>query len=110
MYKDSKDQFRTWFFPRHDFTLMILWTKFLIVAKERMVNGTGSTAFDLQLDKVESSWVEFLQELDYVIISDGHWFFRVRYLHEGDKLTSCVNCDDLNVTKHNTSFIVQMAF
>ncbi|PON75982.1 Altered xyloglucan 4-like [Trema orientale] len=110
MYKDSEDRFRKWYFPRHDFTLMKLWTKFLIEGEERMINGTGSSTFDLQLDKVENSWAEFLPELDYAIISDGHWFFRVMYLHQGKNLTGCVYCHEPNVTEHDISFAVRMAF
>ncbi|XP_030482846.1 xyloglucan O-acetyltransferase 4 isoform X1 [Cannabis sativa] len=110
IYKDTEDRFKKWYFPNHDFTLMILWTKFLIVGEERMVNGTGTSAFDLQLDKVENSWADFLPELDYAIISDGHWFFRVMYLHQGNSLTGCVYCNEPNITKHDISFAVRMAF
>ncbi|PON75983.1 Altered xyloglucan 4-like [Trema orientale] len=109
-YKDSEDRFRKWYFPRHDFTLMKLWTKFLIEGEERMINVTGSSAFDLHLDKVENSWAEFLPELDYVLISDGHWFFRVMYLHQGNNITGCVYCHEPNVPQHNISYAVRMAF
>ncbi|PON47454.1 Altered xyloglucan 4-like [Parasponia andersonii] len=44
-YKDSEDRFRKWYFPRHDFTLMKLWTKFLIEGEERMINGTGELQY-----------------------------------------------------------------
>ena len=75
-----------------------------------MINGTGSSAFDLYLDKVDNSWSQSLPELDYVIISSGHWFFRVMYLNEGDKLMGCVYCNEPNVTKHGIGSAVQMAF
>ncbi|KAH0973047.1 hypothetical protein GBA52_025203 [Prunus armeniaca] len=55
VYKDSEDRFRTWYFPQHDFTLMKLWSKYLIAADERMVNGTGSGTFDLHLDRLDDS-------------------------------------------------------
>lgn len=110
IYKDSEDRFRRWYFPRHNFTLMILWTKFLVDGNERMINGTGTSAFDLHLDKVDNAWSDFLPEIDYAIISAGHWFFRVMYLHEGDNLTGCVYCNEPNVTKHDISFAVRMAF
>uniref|UniRef100_A0A803QLX9 Trichome birefringence-like N-terminal domain-containing protein n=1 Tax=Cannabis sativa TaxID=3483 RepID=A0A803QLX9_CANSA len=82
----------------------------LLSQEKRMVNGTGTSAFDLQLDKVENSWADFLPELDYAIISDGHWFFRVMYLHQGNSLTGCVYCNEPNITKHDISFAVRMAF
>ncbi|KAJ1384250.1 PMR5 N-terminal domain [Sesbania bispinosa] len=110
VYKDSDDRFREWYFPNHDFTVMLLWSRFLIVAEERMVNGTGSSIFDMQLDKVDDAWAKKLPELDYAIISDGHWFFRVMYLHEADKLVGCVFCSQPNVTYYNVDFPFRMAF
>ncbi|KAL1357103.1 hypothetical protein AAHE18_05G232700 [Arachis hypogaea] len=41
MYKDPEDKYRQWYFPKHDFTLMMIWSRFLIVGEERIVNGTG---------------------------------------------------------------------
>ncbi|KAK9925233.1 hypothetical protein M0R45_033562 [Rubus argutus] len=110
IYKDSEDRFRTWYFPQHDFTLMKLWSKYLIAADERMVNGTGSGIFDLHIDKIDDEWAKHLPDLDYAIISDGHWFFRVLYLLEGDNLIGCVYCNQPNITGLNISNAVRMAF
>ena len=110
VYKDSEDKYRKWYFPNHDFTLMMVWSRFLIVAEERMVNGSGSSIFDLQLDKVDDDWAREFHDLDYAIISDGHWFFRIMYLHEGDKLIGCVYCHEPNVTDYNIDFPFRMAF
>lgn len=109
VYKDSEDRFRTLYFPRHDFTLMVLWSKFLIVGEERMINGTGSSFFDLQIDKVEDEWAKYLPDIDYAIISAGHWFFRVLYLHEGENQVGCVYCHEPNVTDLNIDFALRMA-
>ncbi|XP_062010049.1 xyloglucan O-acetyltransferase 4 [Rosa rugosa] len=110
IYKDSEDRFRTWYFPQHDFTLMKLWSKYLIAADERMVNGTGSGVFDLHIDRIDDEWAKHLPGLDYAIISDGHWFFRVLYLYKGKKLIGCVYCNQPNITGLNTSNAVRMAF
>lgn len=110
IYKDSEDRFRKWYFPSYDFTLMMLWSRFLIVGEERMVNGTGSSIFDMQLDKVDNDWAKELPNLDYAIISDGHWFFRVMHLHEAGKLVGCVYCNEQNVTNYNPDFPFRMAF
>lgn len=110
IYKDSEDRFRTWYFPRYDFTLMVLWSKYLIVGEERMNNGTGSGVFDLQLDKVDDTWAKYLPDIDYAIISAGHWFFRTLYLHERDKIVGCVYCHDSNFTDYNIDFALRMAF
>ncbi|CAL8141632.1 unnamed protein product [Prunus armeniaca] len=110
VYKDSEDRFRTWYFPQHDFTLMKLWSKYLIAADERMVNGTGSGTFDLHLDRLDDQWARHLPDLDYAIVSGGHWFFRLMYLHESGNLTGCVYCNQPNVTDYNISHAVRMAF
>lgn len=108
-YKDSEDRFRTWYFPRHDFTLTVLWTKFLVAGQERMINGTGSSIFDLQIDRVDDNWAKHLHDVDYAIISAGHWFFRVMYLHEGNNIVGCVYCNQPNITNHNVEFALRMA-
>ncbi|KAJ7974521.1 Trichome birefringence-like family [Quillaja saponaria] len=110
VYKDSEDHLRRWYFPRYDFTLIIIWSKFLIAGEERIINGTGSNIFDLQLDKVDDIWAKDLPDFDYTVISDGHWFNRVMYLHEGDKLVGCVYCREPNVTDFNIDFPFRIAF
>ncbi|XP_057983258.1 xyloglucan O-acetyltransferase 4 isoform X2 [Malania oleifera] len=110
VYKDSEDRFRTWYFPRHDFTLMILWTKFLVVGEEQVVNGSLSGVYDLHLDKIDAKWQQKLPVLDYAIISDAHWFFRKMYLHQGGRLIGCVFCQEPNVTDLGLGFAIKMAF
>ncbi|CAJ1946805.1 unnamed protein product [Sphenostylis stenocarpa] len=110
IYKDSEDRFHTWYFPSHDFTLMSMWSRFLVVGEERMVNGTGTSIFDMQLDKVDSDWAKELPNLDYTVISDGHWFFRGMRLHEGGKEVGCVYCNEPNVTSYNVDFPLRKAF
>ncbi|KAG5084736.1 hypothetical protein AAZX31_19G011600 [Glycine max] len=110
VYKDSEDRFRKWYFPIHDFTLTMLWSRFLIVGEERMVNGTGTSIFDMHLDKVDNDWAKELPNLDYAIISAGHWFFRVMHLHEAGKQVGCVYCNEENITSYNPDFTIRKAF
>lgn len=110
VYKDSEDRFRTWYFPGHDFTLMILWTKYLVEGEERMSNGTASGVHDLYLDKIDNAWAEKIQGVDYVIISNGHWFFRPIYLHKGGKVVGCVYCSQEGVPEVGVGFALRMAF
>ncbi|XP_027358792.1 protein ALTERED XYLOGLUCAN 4-like [Abrus precatorius] len=110
IYKDSEERFVKWYFPKHDFTLMMLWSRFLIVGEERMVNGTGSSIFDMHVDKVDEDWAKELPNLDYAIISDGHWFFRLMYLHEAEKLVGCVYCKEPNITDYNIDYPFRLAF
>ncbi|KAL8138570.1 hypothetical protein V2J09_004571 [Rumex salicifolius] len=90
VYKDAKDRSRTWHFPRHNFTLMILWTKFLVKHKERGINGYPTGIFDLHLDQLDDTWSAGFQHnrppIHYAIISDSQWFFRQNYLYENDQV------------------------
>ena len=111
IHKDSEDRFRKWYFPIHDFTLTMVWSRFLIVGEERMVNGTvGTSIFDMQLDKVDNDWANELPNLDYAIISAGHWFFRVMHLHEAGKQVGCVYCNQPNITSYNPDITIRKAF
>lgn len=110
IYKDEEDRFRTWHFPHHDFTLMILWSKFLVTEEERIINGSKSGIFDLQLDKVSKDWTQKLPGIDYAIISSSHWFFRKLYLYKGGALTGCVYCNEPNVTTRGIEFAIRMSF
>lgn len=110
IHKDSEDKFRTYYFPKYDFTLMILWSRFLIVGEERIVNGTDTGIFDLHFDKVDEDWAKVIPELDYAIVSGGHWFFRLMYLHQGGKLLGCVYCSEKNVINRDSDFTLRLAF
>ncbi|KAL2925634.1 Protein ALTERED XYLOGLUCAN 4-like [Bienertia sinuspersici] len=110
VYKDSEDRFRTWHFPSSNFTLMIFWTKFLVQSKEIMVNNTGTGSFNLHFDKVDEKWASKLPTLDYVIISDAHWFFRKNYLYNENKLIGCVYCNEPNITELGLNYALRMSF
>ncbi|GMI67053.1 TRICHOME BIREFRINGENCE-LIKE 22, ALTERED XYLOGLUCAN 4-LIKE [Hibiscus trionum] len=108
-YEDSEDRKRIWYFPGHEFTLMILWTKFLVDGEERVINGSSSGVFDVHLDKVDENWSKDLPAIDYIIISDSHWFFRTIYLHDDTGVVGCVYCDTPNVTDYGVGIALRMA-
>ncbi|KAI3976309.1 hypothetical protein MKX01_021851 [Papaver californicum] len=93
-YRGFEDRDMTFYFPSYDFTLMVFWANTLVLANERVVNG----------------WAIILPALDYVIISDAHWFFRESYLYEGGELIGCIYCDESNVTQLNVPFAIGKAF
>lgn len=110
IYKDSEDRFRTWHFPSSNFTLMMYWSKFLVKAEERMVNNSGSGSFNLHFDKVDENWASKLPGLDYVIISNAHWFFRKNYLYDQGKLIGCVYCNEPNIPELGLNYSLRMSF
>ncbi|MCL7041408.1 hypothetical protein MKW94_020355 [Papaver nudicaule] len=109
-YRGFEDRDMVYYFPSYDFTLMVYWANTLIIANERVVNGSRTGVFDLHLDKVDDYWAIVLPALDYLIISDAHWFFRKSYLYEGGELIGCIYCDESNVTQLDVPFAVGKAF
>ncbi|ONK69508.1 uncharacterized protein A4U43_C05F23670 [Asparagus officinalis] len=107
--KDSEDRFRTWYFRSYDFILMTLWTKFLIAGTERTVNGTGTGAFNLHLDKLDTSWTQKLPWINYVVISAGHWYFRKNYLYENNKLIGCIYCSEDKLKDFEPTYAIRKA-
>ncbi|MCL7045987.1 hypothetical protein MKW94_012871, partial [Papaver nudicaule] len=111
IYKDSEDRFRTFYFPSYNFTLMVYWVRFLVVAEEKGINGTTKTdVFDIHLDKIDINWAQRLRGLDYAVISDAHWFFRKNYLYEGGRQIGCIYCNEPNVPDLGVPFAVGKAF
>ncbi|KAI3886951.1 hypothetical protein MKX03_007194 [Papaver bracteatum] len=109
-WRGFEDRDITFYFPSYDFTLMVFWANTLVLANERVVNGSKTGVFDLHLDKVDHYWAILLPALDYLIISDAHWFFRNSYLYEGGQLIGCIYCDESNVTQLNVPFAIGKAF
>ena len=107
VYKDAKDRFRTWFFPRNNFTLMMLWTRFLVKDVQKEVE-----VFDLHLDQVDERWALNVSHglVDFAIVSDSQWFFKKNYLYEGDKLIGCIDCNETNVPEFGVEFAIGKAF
>ena len=65
--------------------------------------------FDLYLDQVDDNWARDLHTLDYIIISNGHWFFKPIHLHKGSNIVACVYCNEQNITDLGINFVVGMA-
>ncbi|XP_071918299.1 xyloglucan O-acetyltransferase 3-like [Coffea arabica] len=100
----------TWHFPHHNFTIMVLWSQFLVSASEMVVNGSATDSFHLHLDKIDESWAQKLPALDYAIISAGHWFFRTNYVSEGGRFLGCIYSHDPNATYLTPDIAIQGVF
>lgn len=109
-YRESDDGKQIWYLMNHDFTLMVLRTKFLLSGVERTINSSSSYIFDLHLDKLDQARTKDIPTADYIIISFGHWFFRPIYLQDGGKVIGCVYCNEPNETDHGVAFALKLAF
>ncbi|KAG8638230.1 hypothetical protein MANES_14G015700v8 [Manihot esculenta] len=106
-YRDDDDRFRTWHFPENNFTVMVLWTRFLVMGEERIINGKNSDSFDLHLDKLDKNWTSKLPEMDYAIISDVHWFYRRHFLHDNENMIGCIYCSEPNIKSYTVEFALE---
>ncbi|KAK4488485.1 hypothetical protein RD792_004249 [Penstemon davidsonii] len=106
----EEDKSATWEFPKHNFTLMVFWSQFLVQSTEKVINGSATGSFDIQLDKIDKKWSKKLPIMDYVIFSDAHWFPREHDLYEADKHVGCVYCQKPNVTVLGPGPAIQKAF
>ncbi|WOH05547.1 hypothetical protein DCAR_0624966 [Daucus carota subsp. sativus] len=111
IYSASEDRIVKYRFPNHDFTLMVLWTTFLVQQDEVMNYLSPADNFTLHIDKVNEVWMKELPSaLDYAIISNGHWFFNRRfYLYQDGALIGCVSCNEPDIPKHDFTFAVRMS-
>ncbi|RRT38522.1 hypothetical protein B296_00037512 [Ensete ventricosum] len=107
--RDSSGKCLTWYFPLHDFTLMVMWTEYFVEARPRIINGTASNSFEIHLDKVSTSWAEKLPGVDYAVLSGGNWFFRGIHLYEEGKIVGCVNCREQNLTEFGAAVAIRRA-
>lgn len=107
IYKDSEDKYRTWYFPSHNFTLMVMWTEFFVVGVRKILNGTATASYDIHLDQINRNWTDKLPGVNYAVISGGNWFFRKNYMYKGGKIIGCVNCREGNLTNHGVQFAIR---
>ncbi|URE25535.1 hypothetical protein MUK42_07911, partial [Musa troglodytarum] len=107
--RDSSGKYVTWYFPPHDFTLMVMWTEYFVEARPRIINGTASNSFEIHLDRVSTSWAEKLPGVDYAVLSGGNWFFRAIHLYEEGKIVGCVNCREQNLTEFGVAVTIRRA-
>ncbi|KAL8159759.1 hypothetical protein V2J09_001296 [Rumex salicifolius] len=110
VYKDSKNRLRTWHFPASNFTLMILWSKFLVGHKERVINGSNSGIYNIHVDRIDEGWAMKVHGLDYLIISSGHWFFRQNYIYKQNKIVGCIYCNEPSIKSLTVTDTLRMSF
>uniref|UniRef100_A0A0E0PA88 Uncharacterized protein n=1 Tax=Oryza rufipogon TaxID=4529 RepID=A0A0E0PA88_ORYRU len=107
---DTKDKFVTWNFRSHNFTLMVLWTKFIVEDSQRQINGTVVEEHDIHLDKLDPRLATNLHQINILVISTSRWFFRRNYLYEAEELIGCIYCSEDNITSFSVPMAIQRVF
>ncbi|KAK7394314.1 hypothetical protein VNO78_14836 [Psophocarpus tetragonolobus] len=91
-YSTDPIYFRRWFYPNYNFTVVTLWSPFLV-----KTNDSYNGLINLYLDKPDESWTSEVENFDYVIVSAGQWFFRQTFFYEKGQLVGCHKCDKKNI-------------
>ncbi|CAO2825478.1 unnamed protein product [Amaranthus hypochondriacus] len=106
------ENFKRWYYPSYNFTLAMIWSPFLVKAQENDPNGKpGKITFaGLYLDEVDETWAAQIDGLDHIIISAGHWFFRLLILYEKRHIMGCRYCWTPNITEQPLSYGYRNAF
>ncbi|KAL6126281.1 hypothetical protein ACLB2K_074332 [Fragaria x ananassa] len=78
----------------------VIWTPFLVEAAifEDM-NGVSTSEIQLYLDKLDKTWTDQYNNLDYVVIYGGKWFLKTIIYHENNTVSGCHNCPGKNLTE-----------
>ncbi|XP_021763497.1 protein trichome birefringence-like 19 [Chenopodium quinoa] len=105
------DNFKRWYYQSYNFTLVILWSPYLVKTIENDPNGrTGKTFWGLHLDEADDVWKDEIDKYDYVIVSAGQWFFRPLIYYEKGQFMGCRYCEIDNLTEYSLSFGFRNAF
>lgn len=109
VYHDEAYMFRRWYFPSHNFTLVVSWSPYLIKISEDEVNGLPKDIVKLYLDTIDESWKYQLHEFDFIILSGGEWFYKSSICLEKNKVVGCHYCPGLNLTELEIPLIYRKA-
>lgn len=73
-----------WRFQSTNTTIVRIWSSWLVHKTDLAAPSPSGHAFKVYLDTPDSSFMEFLPNLDVLVISSGHWFSnRCIYVHNG---------------------------
>ncbi|KAI4352310.1 hypothetical protein L6164_006574 [Bauhinia variegata] len=80
----SDEKYKRWHYPSYNFTMAIFTSPFLVAAKE--ADPTRPYMFNLYLDEADEKWITQIEDFTYVILNGGHWFMRILFYYEKQKL------------------------
>lgn len=110
VYHDEEYRSKRWHFPLYNFTINVIWSPFLVQAAIfENFEGVSSSEPELHLDKLDKSWTDLYQNLDYMIISSGKWFLKAAIYYENNKKLGCHYCPKKNLKELGFEFAYRKA-
>ncbi|ONK69438.1 uncharacterized protein A4U43_C05F22890 [Asparagus officinalis] len=103
----TDENFKRMLYSSCNFTISIFWSPFLVKSEDP---NDQTTLWTLYLDEPDEAWSTKIDDLDYIIISDGNWFSRPSMFYENKKLVGCHFCQVPNVTDLTLHYSHRVAF
>lgn len=91
--------FKVWNYTSYNFTLHAMWSPFLVKSTKPDPTDPESNLFSLYLDEYDTKWTSQINQLDYLVISSGHWFYRPVIFYENQQISGCQYCGLPNTTE-----------
>ncbi|KAL7227735.1 hypothetical protein ACSBR1_022584 [Camellia fascicularis] len=93
VYHDAEYISKRWHFPYYNFTISVIWSSFLTKAAIfENYDGVSTSEIELHLDKLDSTWTDLYEGLDYMIFARGKWFIKTAIYYENDIILGCHYC------------------
>ncbi|KAI5056327.1 hypothetical protein GOP47_0028145 [Adiantum capillus-veneris] len=108
-FNDGADGNMRWYFKKHDFTLTVVWTPFLVKGTEEEADGLPKGSAKLHVDVVDEVWAPTLHDYDYIVLSGGHWYHRTSVYFVQNKPVGCHYCPSMNFTDVGYGFAYRAA-
>ncbi|PSS13799.1 Protein trichome birefringence-like [Actinidia chinensis var. chinensis] len=99
---------KRYFYTHYNFTLVYIGSTHLVKAVD--VDPFSLKPARLHLEEPDETWASRVENMDYVIISAGHWFSRPLIYVEKNKITGCDMCRSNNVTDLTRYYGYKKAF
>ncbi|XP_052210374.1 protein trichome birefringence-like 23 [Diospyros lotus] len=96
---------KRWHFQSHNLTISVLWSPFLAEAAIfENYDGVSTSEVELHLDKLDKTWTDQYEGLDYMIFSSGKWFIKTAIYYENNTVLGCHYCPKRNLTELGYDF------
>lgn len=94
-YTDEANVNVHWYFASYNFTLMVIWSPYLVKDTEAEFKGIPQGVIKLHLDVLDPEWVTLLPNMDAIILSTGQWFLKSGVYIMKDEVVGCHNCQEI---------------
>ena len=91
--------FKVWNYTSYNFTLHVMWSPYLVKTTKADPTDPECNLFNLYLDEYDTKWTSQINQLDYLVISSGHWFYRPVIFYENETISGCQYCALPNTTQ-----------